>query len=255
MVRLAIFNIKSLLILIVALLYTSTYAQEVDCSLVPLEFSNIDFNKSYCNRYIDAQSNFYTAWFESNIAYLYLSHTNIRNPDWSFTGSDFSKSLGRDHIQNDLDNWSAFLNSGDITFFDKDKVHRSDDKKKFYYRIFNTDNLSGLKFTTNLNNKNDMGGYFFLFNDKEINDQTAILILDAIFLKKLRKNTKSFSNNIFEGIDTSNQEIILNSQQDNSNSNIVDTDDLETFTEYCESTPLGDIDPKLIPLCLKLKTD
>ena len=247
------FKIKLIIIFLINLFHLNIFAQEVDCNIIPLEFSNVNFSKDYCNRYLDAESTQYIAWFDSNIAYLYLSHTNIRSPDWSFIGTDFSKSLGRDFIQKDLDFWSEFLNPGDITFLDKEKIYRSNDKKKFYYRIFNTDNLSGLKFTANFNNKNDINGYFFLFNGKEINDQITILILDAIFLKGLRTKTKSFNNNVFEGINNSNQKIITNSEQNSSNSSIVDTEDLEIFTDYCETTPLGDIDPKLIPLCLKLK--
>ncbi len=232
-------------------------AQEVECNLIPMEFSNDSFKKAYCSRNLNAQSTTYEAWFDSDIAYLFLSHTNIRNPDWAFTGADFSKSLEREYIQDSLNHWSEFLNPGNITFFDKDKVHRSDDKKKFYYRLFKTENLSGLRFTATFNNKNDLHGYFFLLNNQGISEQSAVSIIDAIFVKRMRTKTKQMKNSILENND-SIEETVSDLNQNSSNSNKVNdtsevsTEDLESFTEYCESTPFGEIDEKLVPLCLKI---
>lgn len=229
-------------------------AQEVDCSLIPMEFSNNSFEKTFCFRSINAQSNTYEAWFDSNIAYLYLSHTNIRNPNWAFTGADFSKSLQREYIEASLDGWADFLNPGPIIFFDKDRIHRSDDKKKFYYRLFKTENLSGMRFTTNFNDKNDLNGYFFLFDGKELNSQSAVSVIDAIYLKNLRTKTTPINNVIFQNNYTI-EKTDPDAKKDNSYSKktIVDTEDIEAFKKYCETTPLGEIDEKLLQLCLNLK--
>ena len=229
-------------------------AQEVDCSLIPMEFSNDSFEKEVCFRSVGAQSNTYEAWFNSNIAYLYLNHTNIRDPDWFFTGSDWSKSLQREYIQGALDGWADFLNPGPIIFLDENMIHRSEDKKKFYYRLFKTENLSAMKFTLTINNKNDLNGYFFLFDGKELNSQSAVSVIDAIYLKNLRTKTKPINNVIFQNNSTI-EKTAPNAKKDNSYSKktIVDNEDIEVFKNYCETTPLGEIDEKLLQLCLNLK--
>ena len=235
--------------------YNLAHSQEIDCSKSPFQFLNNDFKQEVCFRTSSQSSSGYSAWFTSSYAYLFLNQETLRH-GYTYTAADWSKSLDRNFILKDLDHWNNFLKAGNITFFDEDKIHRSIDKKKFYYRIFNTESYEAMRFTATFNNSNNIDGYLFHFGDKfKVNDKLVIATLDAIFLDKLRTKAKNMNNFNFNNIDTKvdeDLELLLNKLNNNDDNVNVDVEDFNEFVDYCNRTPMGDMDEAILKLCIKL---